>query len=322
MGRVVLERQGYSYRVRSLLLIANPAASRFTGGLHRAVVAKLSRSYEVETAWPTSAGGVEARALQAAHEGVDIVVAMGGDGVVHHVVNGIAGTDATLGIIPAGTTNVLARILGIPSRPARAASYLASRPPAVRTTLARISLESRGDTTVRFATFATGLGFDAEVVRLSNLEPYRKYWFGGVHYARSAASVVLSRENRLPPMMRVESGQRAVDAAAVLVQIHDPYTFFGRFPLRVSTTPHDGLAVMLVERLTLLNVPAILLSAVSGRDLDRIRGVHVWRDVSEIQVWSDPTSPLQADGESLGEAGVVRFSALPQGLRVIAPIGA
>lgn len=318
---MLLEWQGYAYLMRSLLLIANPAASRFTGGLHRAVVARLSRSYDVETAWPTSAGGVEARALQAAHEGVDIVVAMGGDGVVHHVVNGITGTDATLGIIPAGTTNVLARILGVPTRPTKAASYLSSRPPAIRTKLARISLESEGSTTVRFATFATGLGFDAEVVRISNLEPYRKYWFGGVHYARSAASVVLSHEGRLPPMMRVEDGRRAADAAAVLVQIHDPYTYFGRIPLRVAAAPHHGLAVLVVERLTLRNVPSILLAALAGRDPGRIRGVRVWTDVEELQVWSDPPSPLQADGESLGASSVVRFSALPQGLRVIAPIG-
>ena len=122
-------------------------------------------------------------------------------------------------------------------------------------------------------------------------------------------------------MMRVEDGRRAADAAAVLVQVHDPYTYFGRMPLRVAANTHDGLAVMLVERLTLTNVPSILLSALAGRDLDRVRGVRVWTDVEELQVWSDPPSPLQADGESLGTPGVVRFSALPQGLRVIAPIG-
>lgn len=271
--------------------------------------------------WPTSAGGVEAIALQAAHEGTNIVVAMGGDGVVHHVVNGIADTDTTLGIIPAGTTNVLARILGIPSRPARAASYLATQPPAVRTALARISIETAESTTFRYAAFATGLGFDAEVVHLSNLEPYRKYWFGGVHYARSAASVVLSRSGRRPPMMRVEAGERSADAAAVLVQVHDPYTYFGRVPLRFSATPHDGLAVLLIERLTVTNVPRILMRAVAGRDLSAIDGVTVWPNVPEIEVLSDPPSPLQADGESLGSPAVVRFSANPHGLRVIAPIG-
>jgi diacylglycerol kinase family enzyme len=307
--------------MRSLLLIANPAASRFTGGLHRTVVTRLSRAYEVETAWPTSAHGVESRALQAAHEETDIVVAMGGDGVVHHVVNGIAGTNTTLGIIPAGTTNVLARILGIPSRPARAATYLVTQPPAVRTALARISLETTDIATVRYATFATGLGFDAEVVHLSNLEPYRKYWFGGVHYARSAASVVLSSSGRRPPTMRVEAGDRSADAAAVLVQIHDPYTYFGRVPLRVSTAPHGGLAVLLIERLTARNVPRILARAMAGRDLSSIKGVEVWPDVPEVSVSADPPSPLQADGESLGSPSMVQFSALPHGLKVIAPIG-
>ncbi|NIA24429.1 MAG: hypothetical protein GWP04_02550 [Gammaproteobacteria bacterium] len=305
--------------MRSLLLIANPAASRFTGGLHRAVVLRLSRAYDVETAWPTSAGEVEARALQAAHNGVDVVAAMGGDGVVHHVVNGIYGTRATLGIIPAGTTNVLARILGIPAHPGRAATYLASGPPAINAPLAQISLGAGGGTTVRYATFASGVGFDAEVVRVSNLEPYRKYWFGGVHYARSAAGVVLSRDNRQPPNMRVGDGTRSVDAAALLVQVHDPYTYFGRVPLRISRRPHTGLAALLVERLTLPRIPAILAAAVTGADLRRIPGVHVWEDVRQIDVSADPPSPVQADGELLGAVDTVRFSARPRGLRVIAP---
>jgi len=305
--------------VRSLLLIANPAASRFTGGLHRSVVLRLSRAYEVETAWPTSAGEVEARALQAAHDGIDIVAAMGGDGVVHHVVNGICGTRATLGIIPAGTTNVFARILGIPARPGRAAAYLASGPPAVYAPLAQISLGTGGSTTVRYATFATGVGFDAEAVRVSNLEPYRKYWFGGMHYARSAVGVVLSRDNRQPPNMRVDDGERSVNAAAVLVQVHDPYTYFGRVPLRVSRHPHTGLAVLLVERLTLPRIPAILAAAVTGKNLERIPGVHVWKDVRQIDVHAEPRSPLQADGELLGSVDTVRFSARPRSLRVVAP---
>lgn len=307
--------------MRSLLLVANPAASRFTGGLHRSVVARLSRAYDVATVWPTSAPGAEALALQAAQDGIDIVVAMGGDGVVHHVVNGIAGSETTLGIIPAGTTNVLARILGIPRRPARAASYLASLPPAVKTALVRISMESDDHATVRYGTFATGLGFDAEVVRRSNLEPYRKYWFGGVHYARTAASVVLSPSGRRRPTMRVEVGDRTADAAAVLVQVHDPYTYFGRIALRVSGSPHGGLAALVIDRLTLVNIPRIFARVLSGRDLSSIKGVQVWPDIDEMRVISDPPSPLQADGESLGQPAEVTFTSLPHGLKVVAPIG-
>jgi len=309
----------YPSLVRSLLLVANPAASRFTGGLHRSVVLRLSKTYDVETTWPTSASEVQARSLQAAHDGVDVVVAMGGDGVVHHVVNGISATRATLGIIPAGTTNVLARILGIPARPGRAATYLASAPPAITAPLAQISLETDGGSTIRYATFATGVGFDAEVVRVSNLEPYRKYWFGGVHYARSAAGVVLSRSSRQPPNMRVDDGTRAVNAAAVLVQVHDPYTYFGRVPLRISRHPQSGLTVLLVERLTLPRIPAILAATITGIALERIPGVHVWENVQQIDVHAEPGSPLQADGELLGTVTSVRFSSRPHGLRVIAP---
>lgn len=309
----------YAGLVRSLLIIANPAASRFTGGLHRTVVSRLSQTYDVTTVWPTSGTEVQAIARQAAQAGTEIVVGMGGDGVVHHVVNGITGTGATLGIIPAGTTNVLARILSVPARPGKAATYLASAPPAITAPLVEVSLREDAFETVQYATFATGIGFDAEVVRLSNMEPYRKYWFGGLHYARTAVGVVLSSSNRRRPNLIVEDGKRTTRAAAVLVQVHDPYTYFGRVPLRISRQHRDGFTALLIERLTLPRIPAILAATLAGRGLLSIPGVHVWEGVAHLEVQADPRSRLQADGELLGSIEAARFSARPQGLRVLAP---
>ena len=67
--------------MRRLVLIANPVASGFTASLHREVVATLTGPYDVTPVWPSSA--VEARqvAADAASDGYDVVVAMGGDGI-------------------------------------------------------------------------------------------------------------------------------------------------------------------------------------------------------------------------------------------------
>ena len=60
------------------------------------------------------AGDATTMARQAAEEGFDVVVAVGGDGTVNEVCNGLAETDTTLGVIPAGTANVYAADVGIP----------------------------------------------------------------------------------------------------------------------------------------------------------------------------------------------------------------
>ncbi len=306
--------------MKTLLLIANPAASAFTGGLHRTVVNILRTTFEVEAAWPTNAGEVEAMAMKAAHDGVDVVVAMGGDGVVHHVVNGIAGSPTALGIIPAGTTNVLARILGLPSKPTAAARFLARSPLVIDIPLARVEVVAAAATTIRYATFATGVGLDAEAVRIADLEPHRKYRFGGIHYAWSSASVVLKNFIGRSPNLRVSSGSQKADAVSVLIQIHAPYTYFGRLPLAVTRRHPEHLAALIIERITLRRVPSILLHAALGRDLGRVKGVQVWDDVRRISITADPPGFLQADGESLGEVTTVDITSAPRAVRAIAPI--
>ena len=306
--------------MKTLLLIANPAASAFTGGLHRTVVAILRKSFEVEAAWPTDASEVEAMAMKAAHEGIDVVVAMGGDGVVHHVVNGITGSSTALGIIPAGTTNVLARILGLPGKPVPAARFLARSKQVIDIPLARVEAATGATTAIRYATFATGVGLDAEAVRVADLEPYRKYRFGGIHYARTSASVVLKQFIGRSPHLRVTSGSRSADAVSVLVQIHAPYTYFGRLPLAVTRRHPENLAALIIERITLRRVPSILFHAALGRDLGRVKGVEVWDDVHELIISADPPGFLQADGESLGEVNSVTITSAPRAVRVVAPV--
>ena len=109
-----------------LLLCANPAASGFTGGLHREVLARFRDTFDVHSEWPRTPADTRTLSSEAANDSIDVVVAMGGDGVVHHVANGIGGSDVALGIIPAGTTNVLARLLGVPAKPRKAADLICS----------------------------------------------------------------------------------------------------------------------------------------------------------------------------------------------------
>lgn len=285
--------------MRRLLLLANPSASGFTGALYRDVVATLSGAFDVDAEWPQGTDATRAHAAQAAAEGYEIVVAMGGDGVVHHVANGIVGTSAALGIIPAGTTNVAARIFGLPQRPKRAAAAITELP-SVPTRLARIESVFNGSANVEYATFAVGIGFDADVVERAERRPHSKTWFGGAHYAESAISTLLSKWRSRPANLRVDIDGERMNGVSALTQVHHPYTYFGPVPLHITKEPVDGLAAVVAEDLEVHRSAEIFARAILKRPMNERLGARVFTCFEKLTVEADPATPFQADGEHLG----------------------
>jgi diacylglycerol kinase family enzyme len=302
-----------------LLLIANPLASGFTGAMHRDVMGILSQTFDAESIWPNSPAQTQEASAKAAADGVEVVVGMGGDGVVHHIANGIAHSDTALGIVPAGTTNVLARILGLPGKPIPAADFIASNPPQHRIALARIDASGPTGHLSGYAVFAAGLGLDAEVVKQAETTPHKKVWFGGIHYARSAGWMFLSKFRKRVPTMRASTGDRTAEAVAVITQIHWPYTYFGRTPLRITRHPVTGLSSLIVEKVPPARAIGLAGTAIAGRGIARIPGMTVWAGVSEVAVSADPPAWFQADGELLGELAELHLSFAPDALAVVAP---
>jgi len=288
--------------MQRVVVIANPVASQFTGGSHRDVMALLNARFEVEALWPGSAPEATAAAEQAVAENAEIVVAMGGDGMVHHVAQGLNGTDTALGLIPAGTTNDVARLFGIPAKPTKAVRLMTDGTPARRVGTARLSLQRGHTETVHHAVFAAGLGLDAEVVRVADADPYRKYRFGSLHYARSALGVGFKDYTSIKPHVTVVAGERSTIATTALVQFREVYTYFGKIGLRFDDTAPDPMAVLLLDRLRRRRIPNILLSALTHRDFDRIKGLEVWDSVDTMSFVADPPVAVQADGEGLGLA--------------------
>ena len=109
-------------------VIYNPQSGRRRGLREQKVrqAAEVLRSAGVDVAVaPTQCAGSAGEQVRAAiAEGCDTVIACGGDGTVHEVLQGVAGTDASLGLIPLGTGNALAYDLGLPSDLAEAARVL------------------------------------------------------------------------------------------------------------------------------------------------------------------------------------------------------
>jgi diacylglycerol kinase (ATP) len=95
--------------------------------------------------------------------GSDTVFACGGDGTIHDVIQGLAGTPVALAILPFGTANALAHDLGIPLRPS-AAAHVAVTGTVRRVALGQIEYEDfTGKSAARYFTVAAGIGVDAHL---------------------------------------------------------------------------------------------------------------------------------------------------------------
>ena len=297
--------------MRRLILVANPSASGFTASLHRDVVSVLQRGFVVTPVWPDGAAEARAAAADAAAEGYDVVVAMGGDGVAHQVANGLVDSESALGVVPAGTTNVLRRILGLPRKPLDAARAIARS--GTWRFLPTMRLESDGPQgpESRVATFAAGVGFDAEVIRESERRPIKKVGAGTLHYVRSTMRVTLRGYRRRLQNLRVVVDGRPSDAVAAIVQVHECFTYLGRRSLSLGSPPPVAASV---RRVTAGRLAGLVTRAVRGRPVEATRGVRVYPEFARMTVDAEPASWMEADGELIGR--ISRLEAIPEPSRL------
>lgn len=297
-----------------MLLVANPMASRFTGARYRDVTEILSVAFDVATVWPNGPQEAWEIASAAAAEGVDVVAAMGGDGIAHRIANAVAGTDAALAVIPAGTTNVLARVIGLTANPRRAAERIVA---GTTSELPALRVVTHPGETDDIALFSVGVGLDADIVALAEKEPIRKVGLGPVHYARSALSVMVREYARAHPTLRVAAPARRADAVGLFVQVHDRYTDVARLPMRLTPTRSAGLTALVIHRVTAPIAARVVARGLTRRDLNRVPGVEVWQGIAHLTVDADPPARCQADGELLGTADRIEISPSDRRLLVI-----
>jgi len=132
----------------------------------------------VSTNGPGSAAGIARKAID---DGADLILVAGGDGTINEVVNGMAHSHVPLGILPAGTANVLANELGIGTTMGRAAHALGD---CVKERIALGLLTAESIATPRHFLLMTGAGLDADIIyhlspRLKNALGKIAYWVGG-----------------------------------------------------------------------------------------------------------------------------------------------
>src|SRR5882757_6981259 len=161
-----------------MLIIVNPYATTVSDRLKNLVVYALQARYDVEAVDTEAAEHAIEIGREARHGGYDIVVAFGGDGTLNEVANGLAGTDVPVSVLPGGSTNVFARMLGIPNDIVDATEHLLGladdwQPQPVD--LASVNGRS--------FTFSAGYGLDASVVERVERHPSMKRRFGPYYFA-------------------------------------------------------------------------------------------------------------------------------------------
>ena len=284
-------------RFQRLLLVVNPVARTVSRPTLAVLEKALSADFKLEVVETAERGHATELARQAAEDGVDLVVVFSGDGTINEALNGLAGTEVGLGILPGGATNILARALGLPTEPVEAAGVLIDR--ALAGVSRRIHL---GVADGRYFAVNCGAGVDAAAMaRLEGKFPQTKGSFDRAAFFAVMRSVLASYAGRSADLaVRVDGGDVA-PSISVLTGRTDPYTYFRGWGLRVTpqASLEKGLDVLSARRLPRRSVARIAFQVFGSARHVRGRDMDYFHDASHVEVSSTRPFPVQVDGDVL-----------------------
>jgi diacylglycerol kinase (ATP) len=242
-------------------------------------------------------------ARQAAEGGTDVVAAYGGDGTVMEVANGLIGTEATLGVLPGGTGNVLSIELDIPQDLEEAARLLISADAQIR----KVDVGQSGEKSFLLRAY---VGFDAQRIQLTTREMRDR--FGKIAYLIAALRAIPESK---AIRYRVTLDDEEVECEGFTCIVGNA----GNMGVRgLSLVPDisisDGLLdVVVIRGLDPLSL-ASALSSILDTPLDP-DGFHHWQ-AKEIAIATDQPQTVIGDGELWGETPIT-IRVLPGAVRVI-----
>jgi len=290
--------------MRRSVLIYNPKAGRWrTAALARDLLGTLARyDFQVEARPTDDPGHATLLARQAADEGVEVVFAFGGDGTLRETAAGLLGTPTALGLLPGGTTNVIAHSLGVPADPLRAAAALH------RTSVREIDVGLCADEVFLMQASA---GLDARI--MGHLHPRLKRYFGRSGVLGTGLFQWSTYE--YPEMELVANGRLLTATFAAVCNL--PH-YGGKFALAPGARPDD-------RRLDLVLFRGRGRIATLGFSVDFLRGRHLDRadvecvEVEEVEICGPRAVNIQVDGDGTSLQLPVTIRLAPERLRILLP---
>jgi len=283
-------------------VIYNPVAGpKVTGRIEKVRACLTAQGLPFRIRSTAGAGDAVVMAREAAYDGADTVIAVGGDGTIHEVANGLAGTQTRLAVVPGGTGNVFAKELSLPATVEGCIGLL------VEGKTITVPLAKAND---RYFVLLASAGFDAEVVERMNHR--QKNALGIAAYVLVGMRHILRKQ----PALWLELPERErLEVQSVIV------TRGKKYGGNVTIAPAGDIEGTTFQVVGLLrkgrwSIAKFAIDALRGRHTES-RHVTI-RETTSVVVRSSIPSAAQVDGEYLGPLPV-RFAMTDVTLRIVVP---
>ncbi len=303
-----------------VLLVVNPKATGTTLRARDVLASALASTCRLDVAETKARGHATELARDAVADELDAVVALGGDGTVNEVVNGLLSDGPrdglpALGVVPGGSANVFARALGMSASPVEATGELldALQHDRRRT----LGLATADD---RWFTFNAGLGLDADVVRrVEQRRAAGRRATTGLYVRSGVRQFFTHTDRRTPQLVLEREGAAPEPLALALVCNTSPWTYLNSRPVQPcpQASFETGLDVFGLRGLATLPTLRHLGQILARTPRPRGRGVLSLHDLPALTLSSSAPLPFQLDGDDLGDRTRVVLRSVPRALTVL-----
>ncbi len=308
-------------RIRALLII-NPGARNGTrlSDILQAETYLRDHGWDVHHVHSQYPGHTRTLARDAVTQGYNAVIVAGGDGSIGQAADGLAGTDVALGIIPAGTGNILARDLGLPlPSPFMPNSFVEAARLLIESTWYRVDVgvsEDEEGNRHRFLNWC-GTGLDAAITLKVeyNLEEKRRWGM-----AAYVLPIVQTTLNYQPPTWHVRIDDRDVlEGPFYLIVVHNAQLYAAFLRLAPQASMDDGyLDVALIRATNFQEFLRIMSGILVFHRLEEPDVIV--RRAQKIEIAATPAQPVHLDGDPYSRTPI-RVWIEPRNLTLMVPSG-
>ena len=304
------------------LLVVNPKATTTSPRVTDVIVHALSDELHLHVETTQGADHATELAAQARRDGLDIVVTLGGDGVIHEAVNGLLAEGPgpqvpLLATVPGGSGNVFARALGLPADPVEATGQILEAMRAGRRTAVGL-----GRVNGTWFIANAGLGIDAQVIEAMERQRQVGHRATPIRYLMTTLSEVFRVSDRHHPRLTVlrPGAQPLANVHLAIVQNTNPWTYLGSWPIEPCPQASfaTGLDLFGLHRLDPATIAIAAQRMLIHRATDPVPGrITLWHDIASFEIRADSPTPMQIDGEAVGPVSVAVFESVPDALTVV-----